>query len=182
MAASGCRPDGASWGATVATAGELGRDDAARELFAAFYGRLAGWTARLVDDNDNDTAHEIATEAFIRLLVRWESVQDPRAWLYMTAGNLVRDHWRRTSRERSAYRRHGVGRQVDQGVDVATRTTVRTLVEALPERLREPVLLHYYADLSVAQVAGLLGKADGTIKRALFDARALMAAQLDGVR
>jgi RNA polymerase sigma-70 factor (ECF subfamily) len=157
-------------------------DEVARELFVAFYSRLAGWIRRLVDDDD--TAHDIATESFTRLLAQSGTVYDPRAWLYATASNLVRDHWRRSSRERSALARVGgfadhvrAGRDA-YDVDLSTRTTVRALVEALPPRLRQPVLLYYYADLSVAQVAAALGKAEGTVKRALFDARALMAASL----
>jgi hypothetical protein len=53
---------------------------------------------------------------------------------------------------------------------------------SLPDRLRMPVLLHYDADLPVAQVASLLEVAEGTVKRALFDARAVMARQLEKVR
>lgn len=153
------------------------RERAARELFAALYPRLAGWTVRLVDDPD--TAHDLATEAFVRLLAQRRDVEEPRAWLYATTANLVRDHWRRTARERKALARTGMEPEGTHDVDVATRTTVRELVEALPDRLREPVLLHYYADLSVAQVAAAMGKAEGTVKRALFDARARMAAALE---
>jgi RNA polymerase sigma-70 factor (ECF subfamily) len=151
-----------------------------RDLFEVFYPRLAGWTAKLV--GDREVAHEIATEAFTRLLPRWGTVHDPRAWLFMTAGNLARDHWRKQGREQAAYRRLGTPDDVTQGVDVALRVTVRDLVEALPDRLRLPVLLHYYADLPVAQVAALMEVAEGTVKRALFDARAVMARQLQEVR
>src|SRR3954447_1130878 len=72
--------------------------DAAEELFKGVYPRLAGWVRRLVDDDD--TAHEIASEAFVRLLARWTTVDSPPSYLYMIATNLVRDHWRKTERER----------------------------------------------------------------------------------
>ena len=39
--------------------------DAAEELFRSTYPKLAGWVRRLVDDDD--TAREIASEAFVRL-------------------------------------------------------------------------------------------------------------------
>ena len=42
----------------------------------------------------------------------------------------------------------------------------------LPERMRVPVLLHYYADLSIAEVASALHRPEGTVKRMLYDARA----------
>jgi len=76
--------------------------DAAEELFNACYPRLAGWVRRLVDDDE--TAHEIAAEAFTRLLSRWSGLDNPQSYLYMIATNLVRDHWRKTSRERRAIR------------------------------------------------------------------------------
>jgi RNA polymerase sigma factor (sigma-70 family) len=152
-----------------------------QELFRVFYPQLAGWTRRLVADTD--AAHEIASEAFIRLLPRWDDVREPRAWLYMTAGNLARDRWRKQSRERVAYQKvMAVQQQTVAGPDVATQVTVRHLVEALPERMRMPVLLHYYADLPIHEVAHLLDKAEGTIKRALFDARARMATHLQETR
>ena len=64
--------------------------------------------------------------------------------------NLVRDHWRRRGREATAYQRHEGGRAggtVLGAVDQATTLTVRDAVLALPDRLRLPVLLHYFADL-----------------------------------
>src|SRR5512146_1946810 len=76
--------------------------DAAEELFKGVYPKLAGWVRRLVDDDD--TAHEIASEAFVRLLSRWTRVDSPQSYLYMIATNLVRDHWRKTERERRAMR------------------------------------------------------------------------------
>ncbi|HEX4088063.1 MAG TPA: sigma factor [Trebonia sp.] len=62
---------------------------AAEELFNGEYPRLAGWVRQLVDDDD--TAHEIASEAFVRLLSRWATAGSPRRYLYATAIALMRD-------------------------------------------------------------------------------------------
>jgi len=150
------------------------RDADAAELFAAHYPRLAGWCRNLVDDAD--TAHEIAAEAFTRLLAKWSSVDDPRGYLYVVAANLVRDRWRKLERERRALRRIGPPDELDP--TPAGDVGLRVLVAALPDRLRLPVLLHYYADLPVRRVAILLGRAEGTVKSDLFDARARLLAQL----
>lgn len=44
------------------------------------------------------------------------------------------------------------------------------------------VLLHYFGDLTVAEVARQLGKAEGTVKRDLHEARARLAATLEDAR
>ncbi|MFI8202584.1 RNA polymerase sigma factor [Streptomyces sp. NPDC085937] len=151
------------------------REQAASELFAALYPRLAGWCRRLVDDDE--TAHEIASEAFTRLWSRWTSVTEPRGFLYVTAANLVRDHWRRLERERKTVRRVGTEAAVRPHSEPAD-PSVRLLVQSLPERLRVPILLHYYADLPVREVSAVTGRKEGTIKADLHAARELLRAHL----
>ena len=146
------------------------RDDVARDLWVAHYGQLAGWCAGLV--GSTEVAHDIAAEAYTRLLAKWGGVREPKAFLYAVALNLVRDHWRKEQRDRSALQ------QLHEAApaDVTTAEPwLRHLVDSLPPRLRGPVLLHYYADLPVKDVARVLRRPQGTIKRALFDARARLA-------
>ena len=143
---------------------------AAEELFNACYPRLAGWVRRLVDDDE--TAHEIASEAFTRLLARWSGLESPHSYLYMIATNLVRDHWRKTGRERKAIATMTAGAPRDPSYHPAQDVDVRTLIEGLPERLRSPFLLHYYGGFGVREVAAMLGKPEGTIKADLYHARA----------
>lgn len=153
------------------------QEAAASELFAAIYPRLAGWCRKLVDDDG--TAHEIASEAFTRMWARWTKVDEPTGFLYVTAANLVRDHWRKMERERRALRRVTTEEAVKQQPD-AGDPSVRMLVQSLPERLRNPALLYYYADLPVREVAALLGRNEGTVKADLHAARELLRAKLGG--
>jgi len=149
---------------------------AAEDLFNACYPKLAGWVRRLVDDDD--TAHEIASEAFTRLLGRWSALDNPQSYLYMIATNLVRDHWRRTGRERKALRAITVSVPFDPVYHPAQDVDVRALLQSLPDRLRSPFLLHYYAGFPLRDVATLLGRPEGTIKADLFQARARLKAAL----
>ncbi|GAA2065107.1 RNA polymerase sigma factor [Catenulispora yoronensis] len=152
---------------------------AASDLFTDLYPALAGWCRRLVDDDG--TAHEIASEAFTRLWSHWTAVQEPRGFLYVTAANLVRDHWRKLDRERRALRQATAEAELDQyreGADASV--PVRMLVRSLPERLRTPVLLYYYADLPVREIARLTRRKEGTVKSDLHAARELLRAGLGG--
>jgi len=160
-------------GDPVGTAGEVeGVDaDAVEELFKGVYPKLAGWVRRLVDDDD--TAHEIASEAFVRLLARWTRVDSPQSYLYMIATNLIRDHWRKAERERRAIRSVTAGAALQEVAAYPVQDVdVRNLIASLPPRLRDPFLLHYYGGFGIREVATLLRRPEGTIKADLFAARA----------
>jgi RNA polymerase sigma-70 factor (ECF subfamily) len=150
--------------------------DAAEELFKGVYPKLAGWVRRLVDDDD--TAHEIASEAFVRLLARWTKVESPQSYLYMIATNLIRDHWRKAERERRAIRSVTAGAAADPVAYPVQDVDVRNLIASLPPRLRDPFLLHYYGGFGIREVAALLHRPEGTIKADLFAARAKLKTAL----
>lgn len=155
-------------------------DALAAELFAAHYGRLAGWCRKLLDDDD--TAHEIAMEAFTRLLGRLRKVDDPVGYLYVIAANLVRDHWRKTRRDRELFKQTKQTYTASGGEAEFHGTDLRALVEALPDRQRVSVLLYYYAGFPLADVARLTNRPAGTVKSDLFQARAQLRQALDGTR
>jgi RNA polymerase sigma-70 factor, ECF subfamily len=154
------------------TSGTGARRILTEQLFATNYPKLAGWIRRLVDDDE--TAHEIASEAFVRLMSRWTNpakLDNPQSYLYMIATNLVRDHWRKTERERRAMRSVTAGTEREPTSDPAQDVDVRELIQGLPTRLRDPFLLHYYAGFGLREIAGLLKRPEGTIKADLYHAR-----------
>ena len=152
-------------GASAAVAGDFAA------LYTAEFGRLAGYLASLT--GNADSARELAQEAFTRLFARWRTVQEPRAFVYVVATNLCRHSWRQSGRERAAVTRLGEA-LCEDGPE--HDPWLRDLVERLPVRHREVVLLHYYADLSVADIAVALHRPVGTVKRRLHEARNSLAA------
>jgi RNA polymerase sigma-70 factor (ECF subfamily) len=154
------------------------RPDAQREFFEAHYPRLAGWVRRQVDDDD--TAHDIAAEAFTRLMARWSAAYDPHAYLYKTAVNLLRDHWRRSKAERRALgimvgdQRHGHDGRPDRATDL------RAMLEPLPAHQRTALLLHYLAGFSIREVSMIVGRPEGTVKSDLHQAKARVRAEMSG--
>lgn len=153
------------------------REEGFRALYQAEYSGLAGYCTALT--GDVQLARDITQEAFARLFARWVGVREPKAYVYYVATNLARRHWRRSKKEREIY--DEIGHR--PGVEPATYDPwLRDLVERLPERLREVVLLHYYADLPVSDVAVLTKRPVGTVKRRLHEARQLLAEALEGQR
>jgi RNA polymerase sigma-70 factor (ECF subfamily) len=140
-------------------------------LYQEHFGRVAGYALSLV--GDRGLATDIAQEAFTRLFARWGRVRDPRAWVYFVATNRATDQWRRTQRDRALAT---AIRHVTTEERPAHDPWLRDLVDRLPPNLRQAVLLHYYADLPLEEVARLVHRPVGTVKRRLHDARQLLQA------
>lgn len=159
---------------TVELTVPLTRDDAIRTFCEAEYAALLRYCLRLV--HEEQLARDITQEAFVRLFSRWVGVAEPRGYVYLVATNLARRTWRRRRSEQAAL-------HVVAPADTTTALPdfdVRDAVERLPRRWRDVVLLHYFADLTVAQVAVALKQPEGTVKRTLAEARALLAKSLGG--
>jgi RNA polymerase sigma-70 factor (ECF subfamily) len=148
------------------------REHAFLALYGAEYAPLASYCWRLT--RNAEVAADLAQESFTRLYARWLGVREPRAYLYHVATNLVRRQWRQQAQTAAApLHEPAVASSPDDGL------AVRLAVERLPRRLRDVVLLHYYADLSVADVAEAVQRPAGTVKRQLSEARRLLAERLE---
>jgi RNA polymerase sigma-70 factor (ECF subfamily) len=127
--------------------------------------RLVGMLALYV--GERGLAEELAQEALIRLCQHWPQVRTmerPGGWLTRVAMNLARSSWRRRAAERRAQARAGPPALTAVDPDVATTLAVRQAVAALPERQRRALVLRYYAQRSVVEVAFDMGCAEGTVK------------------
>ena len=157
------------WTATAARNAEF------TALYESSYRDVSGYCAALL--KDDSLAGDIAQEAFVRLFARWRSVANPRGFLFITATNLVRDEWRRRSRQQRLL--DSIRPLVDETAPGADDGGLRDLVARLSRPLRDVVVLHLVADLSVADVARTLGIPEGTVKRRLYDARAQLRIHLE---
>jgi len=99
-------------------------------------------------------------------------------WVVTVALNLTRSGHRRLVRHRRAVTELGRRAEHDRPAEQPSDLDLRAAVESLPRRQREAVVLHYYLGFDVASIAATLGVSGGTIKTALFRARAALAAAL----
>lgn len=135
--------------------------------------------SRLVDDEDE--AHEIVQQAFVKA---WQNIHELRddaafaGWVRRIAMNLLRDHWRRTNRFENVPDDDAPGAFEDPAPD-ATALLVEAermvllgeAVESLPEMFRVPVVLHYLDDRSVEEIGDILDLPRGTVLSRLSRAR-----------
>jgi RNA polymerase sigma-70 factor (ECF subfamily) len=147
-----------------------------RDFVEHDYARVVNVVALVCGDRGR--AEDAVQDALVRA---WDSRRPIDAlgpWVTTVALNRARDVARRASAESRAYARMGVAAEAVVAREVAD---FDALLAALPRRQREVVVLHYYADLPVVEVARLLEVSEGTVKTCLFRARETLARSLDEV-
>lgn len=126
-----------------------------------------------------ESADDLVQEALTRVLARRSVPGDPRElerYVRRVVVNLVVDGARRRTRWWHLVPRVAdEDRAADASAEVVERVVLEQALAALPARQRACVVLHYYEDLPVAEVADLLGVAPGTVKSQLHDARRALA-------
>jgi RNA polymerase sigma-70 factor (ECF subfamily) len=142
-------------------------DDLCRRVHPRLVGALSLYLG------DADLARELAQDALVRLVERGPEVvamERPDAWVLRVAFNLARSRLRRLGAERRAHARSGPAPAEAAPVDVAGAVAVRRALADLPSRQRQAVVLRFYGDLPLAEVATAMGCRPGTVKAHLHQA------------
>lgn len=155
---------------------QRGDAEAFEALFGRYRSRLYAFLLRRAGEVEAD---DLFQETWLRV-VRSRERFDPRrrfsTWLFQIANNLARDRGRRLAvrsrargelmeqARRSAANPRRASAPLDDRIDVAKR------LGALPERLREVLLLRYYEQMSELEIAEVVGIPQGTVKSRLHTA------------
>jgi RNA polymerase sigma-70 factor (ECF subfamily) len=158
---------------------EGGADAAFTAFFAAEYTRMVRTVYLVVHDHGH--AEEIAQDAFLQLLEHWEQIVDyeqPGAWVRRVAIRMAVRVVKR-ERMRSLLERRNAPERL-AGADLPPpRAEVLAAVRTLPTNQRVAVVLHYFEDRPVAEIADALGCAPATARVHLHKARQRLASQLN---
>lgn len=148
-----------------------GEEQAIAVLFRAYQPQLL----RYLRARAGGVAEDLAADTWLALAKALPTFDggpaELRAWLFSVARRRVADHYRAEGRRPQTVR-------LDAGADtpsthdvegaalttLGTQAAVRSLVEGLPPEQAEVVLLRVLGDLSVDQVAQIMGKRPGTVR------------------
>ncbi len=135
---------------------------------AAFYAeqfdRVRG--SLVLFTGSRDVGEELAQEAFVRACQHWEKVRAmdaPGAWVHRVGINLAISRGRSLQSERRAHRRLPAEHPLALPDDAGGGELRQALLALGPDE-RAVVVLRFYGDLSVAQVADILAIPEGTVK------------------
>jgi RNA polymerase sigma-70 factor (ECF subfamily) len=174
-----------------------GHEAALNELMERHAQKLFHYLVRCLQDELD--AADLTQETFVKLYqsrARFDTGQKFSTWLYSIAGNLVKDRYRWRSRhpqvsldaENDATGgsfRDALPQDAPSPTDDAQKQeraeAVRRAVAALPEELRQPLILAEYEERSHAEIGAILGCTAKAVETRIYRARQQLRVSLAGL-
>jgi RNA polymerase sigma factor (sigma-70 family) len=164
-----------------------GHEAALNSLMERHAGKLFNYLVRCLQNEDD--AADAAQETFVKVYqhrARFDLEQKFTTWLYAIAANLVKDRYRWRSRHPQvsldaendatgdSFRDSLPGNDPlpHERAEAEERSeTIRRAVAALPEELRQPLILAEYEERSHAEIGGILGCSAKAVETRIYRAR-----------
>lgn len=134
--------------------------------------------------DDYHLAEEITQEVFVKSyhsLQTFRREASPYTWLYRIAINLSRDNLTKKNRitllpliGETEHSDNVTESLEDKVVRMTTRKRIRDCIKKLPLIYREVIILYYYEDMKIAEIAQILQQPEGTVKSKLSRGREIL--------
>lgn len=142
-----------------------GETPAFEQLFERYANRLHGYFCRTT--GSTELAHDLTQQTFMAVHRARKDFRPQaafRPWLYAIAANLRRDYFRARGRRPETLQGDIPHGAVQPEASTAEERLVRRCVGKLPEPQRDVVVMHWFSDLSMAEIATSLGLTRSAVK------------------
>ena len=160
---------------------EGGRETFLRQISERYRQPLNAYFSRRVGSRNE--AEDLTQEVFLRLVRRLdiETIENPEAFVFQTAVNLLRDRSRRGKTQHSHLvdlaHQHAVEELSPERLFDSRQslTMVLSVLEQLDERSRDAFILHRLEGMKHAEIANLFGVSVSSVEKYIIKALALLA-------
>lgn len=154
-----------------------------RQALGPLFERYAEPLARLIrmSGSPSEMVEDLVQETFLKAWKALERGQQPRrfaTWIRQIALNNLADYWRKPQSRHRELLDESLAElgTIDSNID--DRILLEQLLASLPSDLRHIVVLHFYQDLSLADISEVMDIPLGTVKSRLARAYRLMQGAL----
>lgn len=173
-----------------------GSQDAFDEIYRKEAGRLYR-LAYLIAGNHSDS-EDILQETFVKCFLHCQEIKNPEGFEKWLTQILVRTAWRFLKKNKKVVSLDGIGEEEDsagyqeklledlsspgpleQILGRESESQVYQSVQRLNLKIRTVIILYYYQEYSVSDIARMTGSLEGTVKSRLYTGRKLLKKQLE---
>jgi len=164
---------------------QTGDPAAFADLIAVMERPLIYYAASLT--GNQDTALDVLQDVWVKVVRGIRRLKDPNSlkpWLYAITHGVAVDRIRRDYKRDKAEQA-----QLDDAINVEESsfdkedaTAIRDALSRLGVKHREVLVLHFLQDLSILEIAHVVGCSEGTVKSRIYYAKRQMKQILEGVK
>lgn len=156
-----------------------GDPDAINAIVDAYKGPLFAFILRMTGNKDN--AEDLFQETWLKVVKyigNFRGDSKLSTWLFQIALNLVRD----SERKKKRWKMEPIddfSQNLSKAPDVdpiklLEASQVKEMIDSLPVKMREVVILRYYHELNDREISAIAGCPEGTVKSRFFRASDIM--------
>lgn len=166
-----------------------GDEVANQQLYEATFKKVFTIASRIL--NNYEDAMDLCQEAYLNALIHIDSLQDKSkfdVWLYQITANRCYNFVKREKRRHSIFTAAEYTDYLDShhvdtadysrafnpeeyAVNLDKKIVISHLIDELPINQKTCVLMHYYAELSISEIAATLRIPEGTVKSNIYYAK-----------
>jgi RNA polymerase sigma-70 factor (ECF subfamily) len=173
-----------AWDEWIALRCQHGEPGAFADLVREMERPLLYFARKLVNDDDKalDVLQDVWLKAF-RTIRRLEHPKMVRAWLYQLTRGLAIDRVRKEAAEERRNREHAeelADFAEEPSFDREDAAALHRALDTLDVRHREVLVLHFLEEMTLPEIAVVVGCPEGTVKSRLHYAKRAMQSALRG--
>lgn len=155
---------------------KLGSEAAMDTFVHKYYADILHYCYRhLYDSGEAEDAAQETFERFFRHLQEYRHYGKAKNYLYVIAGNLCKSRYGTTS---AVPLDESIEADGDHAETIAVKTDLSAALQKLPAELRDVLILHYFQDLKLREIANILQIGLPLVKYRLKQAKACMREML----
>jgi RNA polymerase sigma-70 factor (ECF subfamily) len=170
-----------------------GNKNAFKALYEEYYDRLYFFVLKNVDSKE--AAEDITQDTFLKSMEKIDSLEKPEnyvSWLHSIAYNRCTDMFRSRKSDvyfdtdeefEAAMESHSLNEPImvpeDYATDKDRARQLKAMIDSLKPDMKSALILYYYNDMSLADVAKTMGIPENTVKQKLFRARKKLKSKIE---
>jgi RNA polymerase sigma-70 factor (ECF subfamily) len=156
---------------------QSGEPEAFEDLVACMERPLLYYASKLLGSEER--ALDALQDVWMRVFCGIRRLKDPgslRPWLYRVTYDMVVDRIRQDSSRRRAedFHTEGFSETAEPDFEDPDADAVHAALDSLDLTHREVLVLHFLEDFSVAEIVGVIGCPEGTVKSRIHHAKEAM--------
>ena len=137
------------------------------KIYTAFYSKVMGYLCARI--NRRAEAEDLASDVFEKVFTRFDQYDGSKSsvstWIFTITRNTLIDHYRRTKPTEELDENLSDQSEIDE--DLLRSESLEELAAALrrmPQELRDLIVLRYYDNRPLTEVAEMMGLSYGAVK------------------